>query len=40
MKIFSFLATSPSSEAEIIIGAFFSLHHPPTLHGGGRLREW
>ncbi|CAF4382647.1 unnamed protein product, partial [Rotaria sp. Silwood2] len=30
---------SPSSEAQIVIGAFFSLHNPPTSHGGGRLRE-
>jgi hypothetical protein len=35
-----FLAISPSSEAQIVIGAFFSLHNPPTSHGGGRLREW
>ncbi|CAF4108312.1 unnamed protein product [Rotaria socialis] len=32
-------AVSPVSDAEIVIGAFFSLHHPPTSHGGGRLRE-
>ena len=37
---FSFLAISPASEAQIVIGAFFSLHHPPGSHGGGRLREW
>ncbi|CAF0773864.1 unnamed protein product [Adineta steineri] len=32
-------AISPLSDAQIVIGAFFSLHNPPTLHGGGRLRE-
>ncbi|CAF3573200.1 unnamed protein product [Rotaria sordida] len=32
-------AISPSSEAQIAIGAFFSLHNPPASHGGGRLRE-
>jgi hypothetical protein len=35
-----FLAISPTSEAQIVIGALFSLHHPPGSHGGGRLREW
>ncbi|CAF1150956.1 unnamed protein product, partial [Rotaria sp. Silwood1] len=30
---------SSPSEAQIVIGAFFSLHNPPTSHGGGRLRE-
>ncbi|CAF4393728.1 unnamed protein product, partial [Adineta steineri] len=30
---------SPASEAQIVIGAFFSLHNPPVSHGGGRLRE-
>ncbi|CAF3974918.1 unnamed protein product [Adineta steineri] len=32
-------AISPASEAQIVIGAFFSLHNPPVSHGGGRLRE-
>ncbi|CAF3489817.1 unnamed protein product [Rotaria sp. Silwood1] len=32
-------AISSPSEAQIVIGAFFSLHNPPTSHGGGRLRE-
>ncbi|CAF0905159.1 unnamed protein product [Adineta ricciae] len=32
-------AVSPTSEAPIVIGAFFSLHNPPVSHGGGRLRE-
>ncbi|CAF1267885.1 unnamed protein product [Rotaria sordida] len=32
-------AVSRASEVDIVIGAFFSLHHPPLSHGGGRLRE-
>ncbi|CAF0850162.1 unnamed protein product [Rotaria sp. Silwood1] len=37
--LFVFETVSPATEADIVIGAFFSLHHPPLSHGGGRLRE-